>query len=57
MIVDGVNRMESMIKSLLDYAAAVEAHGDQAVADGNVVVERVFQDLRYVIETSGTLVK
>jgi len=57
MIVDGVNRMESMIKSLLDYAAAVEGSGDQAEADGNIVVERVLQDLRYVIETSGTLVK
>jgi signal transduction histidine kinase len=56
MIVDGVKRMDSMIGGLLDYAAAVDSHEDQVVTDCNTVVERVLQDLQYVIETSGTIV-
>jgi signal transduction histidine kinase len=56
MIVGGVQRMESMIKSLLDYAAAVESHGDRVVADCNTVVERALQDLHLEIEATGTLV-
>jgi signal transduction histidine kinase len=58
MIVDGVNRMGSMIRSLLDYAAAAESNeGPLVVTDCNRVVEQVLRDLKYLIETSGTLVK
>ena len=57
MITDGVNRMGSMIRSLLDYAAATESNDDNIAADCNEVVEHVLHDLHYVIETSGTLVK
>lgn len=57
MITGGVQRMESMIRSLLDYAAAVGGGDDsEAVTDGNSVVDRVLEDLRYAIETSGTMV-
>ena len=56
MITDGVKRMESMTKSLLDYAAASESHGE-AVADCGAVLDRVLQDLHYLIETSGIQVK
>jgi signal transduction histidine kinase len=56
MIVDGVNRMGSMIRSLLDYAAAAESNDDNIATDCNSVMEHVLHDLHYVIETSGTLV-
>ena len=57
LIVDGVQRMESMIERLLGYAAAVGNDGDQVVIDCKTVVEQVLQDLHHVIETSGTIVK
>jgi light-regulated signal transduction histidine kinase (bacteriophytochrome) len=57
MITDGVKRMDSMIHSLLEYAAAVGGDGDEVDIDCNVVVQRVLQDLRYAMETSGTVVK
>jgi len=56
MIVTGVQRMESLIQSLLDYAAAVDSHEDQVSTDCNTVVRRVLQDLHFVIATSGAVV-
>lgn len=56
MITDGVKRMESMIRSLLDYAAAVGSD-DEGDSDCNSVVEWVIRDLHYAIETSGTVVE
>jgi signal transduction histidine kinase len=57
MIAGGVKRMESMIEGLLDYAAAVDSREDTVLSDCNAVVDRVLQDLHYVIETSDTMVK
>jgi len=57
LIVNGVQRMESMIEGLLEYAAAVDRRDDTVLSDCNAVVERVLQDLRYEIEASGALVK
>jgi signal transduction histidine kinase len=57
LIVNGVQRMESMIEGLLKYAAAVDSRDDTVLSDCNAVVERVLQDLRYEIEASGALVK
>lgn len=56
MIVSGVQRMESLITSLLDYAEAASRDEDQAVTDCNTVVKLVLEDLHHAIETSGALV-
>ena len=56
MIVTGVKRMESLIQSLLDYAAAVDCHEDPVETDCNTVVNRVLQDLHFMIATSGAVV-
>jgi signal transduction histidine kinase len=56
MIVSGVQRMESMIKSLLDYAAVTEGTGHQDSTDCNTILDQVLQDLRHTIEISGALV-
>jgi light-regulated signal transduction histidine kinase (bacteriophytochrome) len=56
LIVDKVQRMQSMIKGLLDYAAAVEKPDGRAPTDCNAVVKRAIQDLDSVIETSGAQV-
>lgn len=58
MISDGVKRMETMIRNLLDYAAAAGGGDDgEVVTESKSVVDRVLEDLRFAIETSGTIVK
>jgi signal transduction histidine kinase len=57
LIVNGVQRMESMIEGLLEYAAAVDGREGTVLSDCNSVVERVLQDLRYETEASGAVVK
>ena len=57
LIVSGAQRMEEMIKGLLDYASATSVDQHHTIAtDCNAVIERVLQDLRYVIEASGAVV-
>jgi signal transduction histidine kinase len=53
MIVNRVQRMQAMIKGLLDYAAAVEKPQGRAVVDCNVIVQRAIQDLELAIEECG----
>ncbi len=53
MIVSGVQRMQSMIKGLLEYAAAVEKPGLQDSIDCNALVRRAIEDLGPAIEESG----
>jgi signal transduction histidine kinase len=57
MIVSGVQRIESMIKRLLDYAAVAEGGGHQVVTDCNRVIQQVLQDLRHTIEVTGSRVE
>jgi len=57
LIVNGVQRMRSMIQGLLSYAAVGDEHNDDCPTDCNKVVERVVQDLHYEIETNGALVR
>ena len=57
MIVSGVQRIESMIKRLLDYASVAEGGGHQVVTDSNRVIRQVLQDLHHTIEMTGARVK
>jgi signal transduction histidine kinase len=56
MIVEKVDRAQSMIKGLLDYAAAVEKPEGRALVDCNAVLERAKQDLDTAIEHSGACI-
>jgi light-regulated signal transduction histidine kinase (bacteriophytochrome) len=57
LIVDGVQRMESMIKGLLGYAAAAATDGQHATAsNSNRVVTQVLQNLSQLIEEAGAVV-
>jgi light-regulated signal transduction histidine kinase (bacteriophytochrome) len=56
-IVNGAQRMESMIKGLLDYAVVIGRDERQVLTDCNLVLERVLQDLLHEIATSGAAVK
>jgi signal transduction histidine kinase len=56
-IVSGAERMESMIKGLLDYAVVIGRDERQVLTDCNLVLERVLQDLLHEIATSGAAVK
>ena len=51
LIVAGIQRMESMIKGLLDYTTATVAIQDRAVSNSNTVFEQVLHSLRYLIDT------
>ena len=55
-IVSGVQRMESMIKGLLDYAAATGDTHEQATSNSNSVLERVLHDLRYLIDAQSAVI-
>lgn len=48
-IVAGVERMQSMIRGLLDYSTASEDHEQVAATDCNTVMRVVLEDLRGVI--------
>jgi len=56
MIVDGVHRMESMIKGLLRYAAATGDRHHSASSNSKTVVEQVLHNLRYLIDAEGALI-
>jgi signal transduction histidine kinase len=53
MIVNRVQRMQSMIKGLLDYAAAVEKPEERAIVDCNELVTRALQDLDSSVKGCG----
>lgn len=53
MIVTRVQRMQSMIKGLLDYASAVEKPEERSAVDCNSVVDRALQDLDTAIAECG----
>jgi light-regulated signal transduction histidine kinase (bacteriophytochrome) len=56
LIVGGAQRMESMIKGLLDYAAAsADTHG-WAASNCNAVLEQVVRDLRYLIDAQNVVI-
>ena len=56
LIVAGIQRMESMIKGLLDYTTATVYIQDRAVSNSNRVFEQVLHNLRYLIETEGAVI-
>jgi light-regulated signal transduction histidine kinase (bacteriophytochrome) len=56
LIVAGVQRMESMIKGLLDYTTAAVDTQDRAVSNSNTVFEKVLHNLRYLIDAEGAVV-
>jgi light-regulated signal transduction histidine kinase (bacteriophytochrome) len=56
LIVMGVQRMESMIKGLLDYTTASVDIQDRAVSNSNTVFEKVLHNLRYLIDAEGAVV-
>ena len=56
LIVTGVQRMESMIKGLLDYTTATVDIQDKAVSNSNTVFEQVLHNLRYLIDTEGAVI-
>jgi signal transduction histidine kinase len=56
LIVNGVQRMESMIKGLLDYTTATVDIQHRAVSNSNTVFEKVLDSLRYLIDTEGAVI-
>jgi light-regulated signal transduction histidine kinase (bacteriophytochrome) len=56
MIGSGVHRMESMIKGLLDYAAATGNEEDQTSSDSKSVLDKTLHNLRYLIEAESAVV-
>ena len=56
MIVGGVKRMESMIKGLLDYAAATAKEPDRTLTDSKAVLDRTLHNLRYVIDAENAVI-
>ncbi|MGD1098196.1 MAG: ATP-binding protein [Bryobacteraceae bacterium] len=55
-IVTGIERMQSMIKGLLDYSTATEDQGKRASTDCNAVLRVVLEDLRDAIEEANAIV-
>ena len=56
-IVEAVDRMQAMVRGLLEYSTAMHHHeSGQEVADGNAVVQLVLEDLRIAIEESSARV-
>ena len=56
LIVTGVQRMESMIKGLLDYTTAAVDIQDRSVANSNTIFEKALHNLRYLIDTEGAVI-
>ena len=56
MIVGGVQRMESMIKGLLGYAAATAKDHDRTLTDPKAVLDKTLHSLRYLIEAECAVV-
>jgi signal transduction histidine kinase len=56
LIVTGVQRMESMIKGLLDYTTATVDIQHRAVSNSKTVFEKVLHNLRYLIDTEGAVI-
>ncbi len=56
LIVAGIQRMESMIKGLLDYTTATVDIRDRAVSNSNTVFKQVLHHLRYLIDTEGAVI-
>ena len=56
LIVTGVQRMESMIKGLLDYTTATVDIQDNAVSNSHTVFEQVLHNLRYLIDTESAVI-
>ena len=56
MIVDGVHRMESMIKGLLGYAAATADRHHSVASNSKTVVEQVLHNLRSLIDAEGAVI-
>jgi light-regulated signal transduction histidine kinase (bacteriophytochrome) len=55
-IVTGIERMQSMIKGLLDYSTATEDQGKRTSIDCNAVLRVVLEDLRDGIEEANAIV-
>jgi signal transduction histidine kinase len=56
LIVDGVQRMESMIKGLLGYAAASTDRLYRTAANSNTVLKRVLQNLSQLIDGADAVI-
>jgi chemotaxis family two-component system sensor kinase Cph1 len=55
-IVSGVQRMESMIKGLLDYAGATADTHHSASSNSHAVLEQVLQNLRSLIDAESAVI-
>ena len=56
-IVEAVDRMQAMVRGLLEYSTAMHHHeSGQEIADGNAVIQLTLEDLRIAIEESGARV-
>jgi light-regulated signal transduction histidine kinase (bacteriophytochrome) len=55
-IVNGVQRMESMIKGLLDYAGATANEDDRTFADSKAVLDKTLHNLRYLIDAESAVI-
>jgi signal transduction histidine kinase len=55
-IVSGVQRMESMIKSLLDYAGATAKEHDRTLTDSKAVLDKTLHNLRYLIDAESAVI-
>jgi light-regulated signal transduction histidine kinase (bacteriophytochrome) len=56
LIVDGTGRMETLIRRLLEYAAAVDEPAEQTMTDVNRLIVRVLEDLRALIASTGAII-
>jgi len=56
MIVGGVQRMESMIKGLLGYAAATAKDHDRTLTDPKAALDKTLHDLRYLIDAQSAVI-
>ncbi|HWY47278.1 MAG TPA: ATP-binding protein [Bryobacteraceae bacterium] len=56
MIIGGVQRMEFLIKGLLDYAAATADKHHSAASNSHTVLEQVLQNLRYLIDAENAVI-
>ena len=56
-IVEAVDRMQAMVRGLLEYSTAMHHHESaEELADANAVIQLVLEDLRVVVEESGARV-
>jgi len=56
LIVTGIQRMESMIKGLLDYTTATVNTHDREVSDSNKIFEQVLHNLHYLIDAENAVI-